>query len=153
VGVSFVYHMNYDAPEVDTFSHQALSSPRFWGEILFQKSVYYSIPSFPLFYPLVFQISANINFLPIILCKFPKLNAQKKKVTQSTLNAAGGFHFTGVTLQNSKAVEPLDNQEVTMMCWLQYALSQFWAQLGWKWSKEKLWVGSGYEEMKFGMRL
>jgi len=24
-------------------------------------------------------------------------------------------------------VKPVDNQEVTMMCWLQYALPKFWA--------------------------
>ena len=39
------------------------------------------------------------------------------------------FALTGMTSQDSKAMEPVDDQEVTMMHWLQYALLQFWAQL------------------------
>ena len=41
----------------------------------------------------------------------------------------GIFRFkTGVTSREPKAVEPVDDQEEeSMMCWLQYVLPQFWA--------------------------
>ena len=87
----FVYHVNDDAPEVDTFSrecYQALSSPRFWGEslglrlgslvlkpslafslglrilILFPKSAYYSITLFPFLLPI--SLSNFNQYFPII---------------------------------------------------------------------------------------
>ena len=40
------------------------------------------------------------------------------------------FALTGVTSRDPKAVEPVDDQEEeSMMCWLQYVLPQFWALL------------------------
>ena len=37
--------------------------------------------------------------------------------------------LTGMTSRDPKAVESIDDQEVAMMCWLQYTLPQFWVQL------------------------
>ena len=39
------------------------------------------------------------------------------------------FALIGVTSQDPKAVDPVDDQEEMMMCCLQYVLPQFWAWL------------------------
>ena len=81
------------------------------------------------------------NSLPAETVKFSFAHASADAERQTSDHAVfegwcrffptGGFRFkTGVTSRDPKAVEPVDDQEEeSMMCWLQYVLPQFWARL------------------------
>ena len=91
------------------------------------------------FYQLFYQISDYSQYFTYYSLQ---LNAQKK-ITQtgptseamsSKVGAAffqlPDFALTGVTSRDLKAVELVDDQEEeSMMCWLQYVLPQLWARL------------------------
>ena len=97
--------------------------------------LFYSL--IPIFYPLFFQISHYSQYFYLLF--FPNLMQQKTdyakrfhailQEVQTWHSWLADFTLTGMTLQGSKAVEAVDDQEVMRMCWLQYVLPQFWAQL------------------------